>query len=532
MEKDNILNRKKIFLYAFILWTILNLSGIKNGIFKEVQGSRVVVSKLCHLIFLYVLFYAIATLFYRRKEKYYKNVIIISGIYFFITMTGLLLLWPGTWSWDDVFVLNSAQWWGFSPWQHFFSGLFHILCLQTLPFSAGVIVMQLLIASLIVGYCVVSASHNVNSQKINMYVLQGIFLLITLLPPVLTYIYSGFRMGIYSYFELFLVIKLWNTFRREKIEKMEYVHLVLLVILVAAWRTEGLYYVGILLLFFVIFKGKSSKVANIISVVVAVVLVFFIGKINNHMIGNEEYSMVSTLTHVTEIAHVCDKTKVEQELQALDKVIDMDLVYNNSAKDVISLYWAHKLMREGYTEEQQKDYWKSYIRLMEKYPVTALKTMTRLFLESSGVIIDQDGYSLQTTVVSKDASTLDLFQENTGQAKSWLDLYSVWKYPINESLREHLIHFLTCTNSEGKVNVFYFLFWNVLLPVAGLIVCIIYEIYRKDLKSLLLLLAVFIRVPIIIATAPASYFMYYLSVYLVGWFMIVAVVVDRKEKRE
>ena len=179
MEKDNILNRKKIFLYAFILWTILNLSGIQNGIFKEVQGSRVVVSKLCHLIFLYVLFYAIATLFYRRKEKYYKSAIIISGIYFFITMTGLLLLWPGTWSWDDVFVLNSAQWWGFSPWQHFFSGLFHILCLQTLPFSAGVIVMQLLIASIIVGYCVVSASHNVNSQKINMYVLQGIFLLIT-----------------------------------------------------------------------------------------------------------------------------------------------------------------------------------------------------------------------------------------------------------------------------------------------------------------------------------------------------------------
>lgn len=97
------------------------------------------------------------------------------------------------------------------------------------------------------------------------------------------------------------------------------------------------------------------------------------------MIGNDEYSLVSTLTNVTEIAHICDKTEMAQELQTLNKVIDMDLVYNNSAKDVISIYWAHKLMRERYTKEEQKDYWKSYIRHMKKYPGTALKTMLCLF---------------------------------------------------------------------------------------------------------------------------------------------------------
>ena len=145
---------KQAFICTFIIWIILNISGIQNMFFQNDDFALTIAIKAMHLIFLYPIVAKIQTLYKNRKIPKIKNEIIISCIYLLILSILLICIWPGAWSWDDIDVLKGASWFELTPWQHFFSGLFMTLCLQTIPVPAGVIIMQILISALIVGYSI------------------------------------------------------------------------------------------------------------------------------------------------------------------------------------------------------------------------------------------------------------------------------------------------------------------------------------------------------------------------------------------
>ena len=172
--------------------------------------------KVLHLIFLYAIFAKLHALFTQRHIPKVKQEIIISLIYLFIIAVLLILVWPGTWSSDDISVLRNAESYVLTPWQHFFSGLFQILCLQTIPIPSGVIIIQIIIASLIVGYCISNISNLYGKNKKQVRILQIVLGLILLLPPLVLYILSGFRMGMYSYLELALITKLIILYKEQK----------------------------------------------------------------------------------------------------------------------------------------------------------------------------------------------------------------------------------------------------------------------------------------------------------------------------
>ena len=124
---------KYVFLCTFLIWRNLNISGIQNNCFYPGETLKVIIIKILHLFFLYAIFSKIYSLYKQKHIPKIKSEIIISSIYFFTLIALLILVWPGAWADDDITILINASRYGFTPWHHFFSGLFQILCLQTIP---------------------------------------------------------------------------------------------------------------------------------------------------------------------------------------------------------------------------------------------------------------------------------------------------------------------------------------------------------------------------------------------------------------
>lgn len=343
MERVKKIYNKNVFLFTIVIWTILNICGIQNIYFSAAQDVKYAVLKVLHFVFLYFIFYKFYSLYKNRKEKSGKIEIISGLICFAILSICLFKAWPGTWSWDDIEIVRNCASFTFTPWQHFLSSVFQILCLQTIPIVAGVIAMQILIASLIVGYVISKVSIIYGKNLKSQIVIGIVLLLIALLQPIVMYILSGFRMGIYSFFELLIVVKLLVLYKEnEKISILDILIIGFFTIIVASWRTEGFYYpFMVCLLFLLLGKNKISKKAIFASFVLMILGMLALGKYNNHLIGDNDYSVSATIGPASSLVKVADETD-KVELEDIGKVIDINYVLENPEKRGEEYFWERR----------------------------------------------------------------------------------------------------------------------------------------------------------------------------------------------
>lgn len=511
-------------LYAFFIWFNLNITGIQKRYFsvKEITFT-IVILKVLHLIFLYFLCAKIHKLFKNKKEPKTKNEIIISLIYFIILISILLLIWPGAWSWDDIVILRNAASYNLTPWQHFFTGLLHVLSLQTIPIPSGVMIIQSLIAALIVGYCISNLSMIYGKNKRQIRILQIALMTIALLPPVVMYILTGFRMGMYTYIELLLIAEMIIIYKQQKkVTVKDIIKISFLTIIISTWRTEGIYYpIFILILYFILGKKVISKKMAIISILTVIILNIAVGKINNIMIGNNNYSIIATSEPVT--ALVRNSTEEDkQELEMIDKVVDVQFLKDNPEMTAEGAYWEEDVMRE-YSDEEYSNYLKAYVKLALRHPGTVIKAMWDMFLKTGSGFGEN---SVQTTR-SMFAGTINIYEFGE---RAWMRWNSVtsrvekYKKPLNLELRETVIRFLCGNNSENKLTIVHNIFWNLFIPFILILFSLIYKLIKKDWFMVFLILMVIARIPIVFLTSPAPYFMYYLSTYLCSY--VIATIVN------
>ena len=490
---------------------------------------RNTILEIISALLIYIILKKLHSLYINRKNSKVKDEIIIGTSYFFILMIFLLLMWPGAWSNDDITILKNASVYNFTPWHHFFSGLFQILCLQTIPIPSGVMIIQILISSLIVGYCISNVSALYGKSKKQIRIIQVVLGLITLFPPLILYILSGFRMGMYSYFELLLIIKLIILYKEKKeINFDELIKISFLTIIISCWRTEGFYYpFFILILYFILGKKVISKKTAIISFFIIIVVNFSIGKINNLMIGNNDYSLSATMEGITSLVENSDETDKE-ELEEINKVVDVEFIKNNPDMLSEDVYKTIGVVRD-YTEEEYFNYMKSYAKLALKYPDVLFKSLWKMFVKAGSGFGENSKQTTHNMVVNNYSFAPDLYEIGTNAWRMWNGVTSrVSKYKVafNTEIRNNVIYFLNGSDSGKNLTIIHNIFWNLFIPFTLILICLAYKLIKKDWFMVILMLTIFTRVLLVFATAPAPYFMYYLSAYLCSYIIAAIVIIE------
>lgn len=521
--------RKKPILIAAMQWFITTILQIDRLFFTyDYESKYLVVTKMLYLIVLLSVWCFIFETGKKIKfgDEAWQRGFFIFKVYFCLMMLLLLLLWPGTWSWDDLGTLNAISTYeSWNAWQHVLTGIYQDVLLQILPFPGGIIFLQNAIVALSVAFIVTKLEISFHIAKIKNGVIDMIIKLLPFLtPPVLMYQFSGYRLGLYVYIELVMLVMLICAWKDEKKWNLKYLILfAILCVIVATWRTESFLYIPcicVLLLF-----AKKSVISNMKKVLCIVILAIGFLNINNlqkYELGNSNYEIISLLRPCVELVRAADCEADADELAIIDKVTDLEVIRNNPTFNGEELYWNTECVRnknnnpyDDYTDKDYSAYLRAFIKLSLKYPEVVIKERWNMFLTGSGITGES------RTNVSSAAALFEINNESWA-AKIILSKGRIANLPVLKKTRSTVINILGIRNNKGNVIVWlYRIVWNAIIPEIILLYAWIKMLIKKKWFFAGICSAVLIRLPVVVLTQPSPWIMYVLSFYFLGYVFLV-----------
>lgn len=516
-------------LCAFIQWFVTTVLQIDRAFFTyDHETKYYLIVKFLYLVTLLITWkfgFEVYKNVHENKAEYKRGVQIFS-VYFVLLMVVLLILWPGTWAWDDVWVLDEIrEYTTFCQWQHIITGIYQDIILQILPFPGGIILLQNIIISTCVAFIVTNLEQTFNVKCIRYSILDIVLKILPfLLPPVLMYQFSGYRMGLYVYLELTAVVMVLSA----KVGKTSWKWSTIcvfsfLTIIVSTWRTESLFYIPFFFVaLFLISPSILSVIGKIICILVISIGFLCVNRYQNHELGNSNYQIMSLIRPCTELVRIADIEKDREELEILNRVIDVDVIFNNPMLNGEELYWNTNCVRnmndsleDDYNEEDYKNFTKAFVRLALKHPKTVIEERWKLFIRGSGIT--------DNTCTNVSSSAM-FFEENNGNIRAAIMISRNWiaNAPVFRYTRTALINILGGNTPSGtEIGVVKRLVWNAIIPIIILLCTWIKLLFQKKWYYWLICSAVMIKLPIIILTQPSAWIMYLLSFYLLGYVVIV-----------
>lgn len=469
---------KKLFGKAMVAFHVLILIAIWQGIVYAINSMFIIKYRINRKMFLY------------------------SITYFLIMLMILYLVYPGAWSADDYGVLRAAHEMQILPWQNFISSVFMIQSLMLIPIMAGPIIVQIILISIIVGYLIsrVNEIFRVKSP------LEWMLIFPFILPAILSNNFSAFRAIMHGYLLLLLMLIFFCCFFEQKrISERKLSGIVFLSIVVGGWRTEYIFYViTIPILMFALGRSRISFKRVVIASIVIIIGILGIGKINNTMLTNNNYSLIQTYDEIADLMLVVDNDKDKEEIAALEKIINLDIFRSHPGEHGVYLHWQYNLIKGSYTEQDYKAYLKAYIKLCLKYPKTFLANRVECFIDNTGI-------NKKQTSLTREAC---LLYENYDVIKDLDGMIAI--NPLNSELRKTTLRLLGCENEDYKKNNAFCVFWNTGIGIIYLMIFLILFIRKKQWYLLLLIGNILSVVGLLFLTTPYYYFMYYFSLYLLG----------------
>lgn len=510
---------------AVIQWFLMTLFQWDRWYFNyTVENRYLIIAKILFLFTLLAIWIGIA---YVSREYKKHNAIVMRGVfifsmYFTILAILLLVLWPGTWYWDDIIVLFSIQQYHTLPWQHVLTSVYQMVLLQILPFPGGLILLQNLLIAVIVAYSIVQLEQHVLYGCIfsNKYIDTLVKIVPFLLPPVLMFQFSGFRIGIYVYLEFLMLVILITTYKeRIRWSYKKALFVCVLSALVCTWRSEALLYLPALFIAFLIFyrrfMGKKMAVFCLAASLIGFGGIQYWQKVS---LGTSNYEIVSTARQVAVLVRHSDQSKDRHELQAIGKVVNLKNIMDNPKLDGEALFWRQKLVKKNYSKKEYHDYLASIVKLTLKYPSVVFYERMHLFYHGA---ITPMGDNMATARLYDDKSHSKIGEKfkNT----NW-----VANKPILQNKRKKLI------NAASNVNQ-HIRYYSCVIPLFTLFLALFYFIKKRFWLFVVMAGAVWAKICLVILTAPTGYFFYYLSFYFLGYILLVYSILyfikQRREKR-
>lgn len=488
------------FIFSYVRWDFSNMLSI----------AKTLVTYGCKLVFLFVLIGFWQWIYYLVKEAD-RRFIKWLGIYFVLNLCMLLLTFPGIFRMDEFGILSNAL--KLQPvfWQNYLTSLFYIFSLMLIPIPSGVIIVQMFVNSCVVGYLLSDIQKWLEEKTGRSSKCMFLGLLPFCFFPVLDSNLYPMRMNSYAFLELLLIYKLFRGYKEEK-KNSYFIQIAVIGAIVTVWRSEAIYYLPavIVLLFVRFYKGLPVKeiAKNGILFVLLTLLLLVPQQLGNKLTSGNEYDLTSMVLPLVPLVHEAVKYPQNQELlEKIDQVINVELADKGAVegRSGISLYWSEPDFKRDYTPKQYRAFKKAYYQLIVKYPKTFLAERVHSFITCNGLL--EDTTQLFT---KKDVLNYDTFKT-----------YPLAK-PMNDSLRTLVIKILELRSiSEYEKTLPGYGFVYSAIPA----ICILIGVgmcclFQKQYFNALLLATPLAKVPLIFLTAPSRLFMYYYSVYLIGYGLI------------
>lgn len=492
------------FIFHYVTWDFSNLT-------QTIKTAMTFGAKAVFLLVLIALWQR--AFFYVKKadRRFVRN----SLIYFGINLIVLFLVWPGIWRMDEFGILNSAV--NLIPvfWQNYLTSIFYVFSLMLLPFPAGVIIVQCAVVSLAAGFVITWFEKRFGKWGLLSFIPFLFF-------PVLDSNLYPMRMSIYAFLELVLLIVLaeknektgHDMSRNIQTRKKDNLFVcIVLAAIVTVWRTEAIYYLLFfpLLLWILFAKNWSRKklVQTICGYLILSLVLLVPQTVGDKLTSGNQYNLTSVVLPLVPLVEAADASdSCQEELAAIDEVINVDVAVQGAKenKSGISLFWGNPdFQRTDYTDDEYAQFKSAYYRLILKYPTVFLQERFTCFMQSVDLL----------------ENTTELFSKEGVPNYETFRTYPLTK-PLNETLRNRTICLMDWRNSSDyeQKKIGYSLVYGPFLPIVILLVSWAYFLLRKKWKQFFILSLPLIKVPLIMLTAPSRLFMYYYSLYLIGYVLL------------
>ncbi len=511
---------------AIAIWILMDLSGMDRAFFtyEEVNRTHNIV-RVLHLIALLLICNLIAYLIRNfRENEAIRRGLQIFVFYFALMIILWIMLYPGTWSLDDIYVADNLQNYRANGWHHIITEYYQMTLLQFLPFLGGMILLQNALIAGIVAYVITRVETlflgNVRLKWTCLDLL--VKCLPFLMPPVLLYQFSGYRMGIYVYVELLLLVMLLCFLKEDgQVSMTSLFALAILTAIVACWRSEAIFYV--LLTPAIILFTRRERIPWLkkgLCIAVLFICFFLIRSEEDYTLElrayGHDYDMLATIRPAVELIRSADMNDSDDAVlvETMGHVVKLNMIDRYPSVDGENLFRMEDgLTYSDYSDSDYKAYMKAFVKLCLRHPEVVLRERWANARNILGLNGKMDG--LESNILGR---SLLLFEETevepipTFQEEDW-----ILQGPISAGLRNATILFLGCCDSgKNALPIFYF-FWNSAIPICFMIITWVVLLIRKRFGYALVYFFALLKVPLIILAAPSAFFFYMLSAYLIGW---------------
>lgn len=496
-----------------------------------VSDRLVVLSYALKLLFAICFFFLVRFVLHviervKARDASYLSWLKFSGIYFAAMLVVFLLIYPGHWVWDEFNILASVKLYAVDAWQNYFTNIFYTFCLYLVPTGVSIVFFQIVFASLVVGYLVSRFQKRFKQPK-HAYWLLALFFV----PPIILNNFYPLRLTMYSYVELLLIGKLILLYL-DKFKSANKYHelliLSLLTMLVSFWRTEGLYYLvvfPVVIVWLRLFTKVTVRTLKPYVYTGAALVIMVFGLVVTKLTHNDRYDITGLISPLSlMIQHPLKGDNVPERLHHIDKAVNLSVVKKYPDAEEVPAYW-NGAVREDF-ESHLGLLKKEYVQLVVDNPGPFFQARMRTFLSTNGFDFVKPPVStgmLSTTTYEQpsDAAVAEKFYAN-----------NYFSRPLNTEIKAKVTKALLLFNDDYRFTFSGHVFWNIIPVILLLAALFVRKVWTKQFFWAFIVGLILARVPLIFITAPANYFMYYLPVYMSGYFVLLISLLFYLESRK
>lgn len=485
---------KKALLVAFIHWYVTFFLEKNFFVTSTLEKPFIAIAKLLII----VCFWQIAFYMARRYklDTEYRRYIHFAGFYFIFIIIIMLLIWPGIWFWDDLWVLAKTRGFEIEGWQHFLTGAFYYCGIFIFPSPIAITILHIFLISLIIGYFINAISIFSNYSKFALLAYIPF-----LLPAVLLQNLQIFRASLFGFLVLYffttLAFKSWHN------KSISYLFVFLIssiAALITTLRGEGIYFLFVAPFLFLLYYWKlTNKLKKILFFSMFFIFIFIINFIQIKIMGddNQRYKLTTIVSPLHDLVLIAKSHNRPDLLIPINESINTELFEEYSANDA---FWFHPLIKNNYfNKKSRRLLYKGYVQLILAFPKEFFLSRINRYNQTR----HQKPFSIFLDPTNKEFLRHYNYIFSHGISSNFIDY----------NRREKTLKKLRLDKNKKISSLIY----DITKPLYLCLVLFIALLFKKKLLAAISILCIFPLFILVFFSAPTNYFMYYFSFYLTGY---------------